>query len=197
MSKGFKWAIFSIVVFVGLFLGVGAYLANQKSFADSQAASENLPKFQSYIDMSNFDDVVQIVESEYPDLKQYDLPSEKTVKFVAEDVSPEFKKGDFWYGIKVIQHEQPINTVSVLIEVYDPNSYEDSKTAAFYACKNLGAKFSPTIAPKIEELEKRLKENEQEFTPAKSVSAAEGFRVDLNASNFNDGYPIVCQISKV
>lgn len=79
-------------------------------------------------------------------------------------------------------------------EVYDTDSYEESKFMAFQACKEVWKNIDDRVPPVIDELSERIDEYEKDGSKPMTQHTRFGYTFILDARHYKDGYPIACQI---
>lgn len=137
-----------------------------------------------------------VAKSLYPDMPEQHLATEHMFQMTTSSngkITP-FHKFEDWESIKAFYGESDQNLRHITIEVYDKTSYKKSKQKAFDTCKNIWKNIDERVPNEIDELADRLRVYEQENSSAMTNRIRYGYMFLLDASHYQDGYPVVCTI---
>ncbi|ADX03006.1 hypothetical protein [Acinetobacter baumannii] len=185
-----------IIAVIGLLLLVGCSKQNQIQPAEppyvKQSYSESDPAAK--LSVVQFAGVVKSIYPEYQITYSKDVGE---VKFLPSDVKPdaEFVRANNWYSIKVIRDSKTENWETLIVEVLNQNSYAESKAVAFHDCQKIFGNIDNRILTVIDELENRVEQNEKTGSSAFSSANRYGYTVNLDASHYNEGYPVSCIVN--
>ncbi|MEQ1412252.1 hypothetical protein [Acinetobacter indicus] len=132
-----------------------------------------------------------VIRSLYPNYPAYFSEKERmfqTTKSIDAEIKP-FERFEDWSSIKIFHNKGNKYTSHVIVEVYDPVSYAQSKKETFDVCKNIWKGIDQRVSNKIEELVERLEKKDSKATTSYIHS---GYRYILDASHYSDGYPVSC-----
>ncbi|ENW79756.1 hypothetical protein F909_02859 [Acinetobacter sp. ANC 3929] len=119
------------------------------------------------------------------------------VKFLPKNTASDskFEKFNDWYSVKIIRDADSEKWESFLVEVLDKQGYEQSKKASFNACKDVWKNIDNRVPAIIDELAAKIEGYEKSDSTAATIQVRNGYRFNLDASHFKDGYPVVCAIA--
>lgn len=106
-----------------------------------------------------------------------------------------FAKFNDWYSVKIIRDAGSENWKSFITEVFDKQGYEQSKKASFNACKDVWKNIDNRVPAVIDELATKIKDYEKSNTSPATIHVRYGYRFNLDASHFKEGYPVVCAVA--
>lgn len=106
-----------------------------------------------------------------------------------------FEKFNDWYSVKIIRDADSENWKSFIVEVLNKQGYEQSKKASFNVCKDVWKNIDNRVPAVIDELALKIKDYEKSNTSPATIQVRYGYRFNLDASHFKDGYPVVCAIA--
>lgn len=207
MSKEFQWLKIVGIFFIVSVFGVVLYYFLTKDklevHTESVSNSEIKPYVKQNLDESspsaslNFLQLVQIVKNTYPSLNISYNQSATEVKFVDDALKNDgkFFPNSNWNSIKVFRKVDSEQWSNFLVEVYNIDGYTASKREAFELCKNIWSNIDNRVPIVITELEKRLSEYEKNDSKPLTQHLRYGYLIDLDASHYNQGYPVSCSIS--
>ena len=137
-----------------------------------------------------------LVKSLYPDMPDQHLATKHIFQMTTSSNGKptSFHKFEDWKSIKGLYGESDQKLQALTVEVYDSTSYEKSKQEAFDACKNIWKNIDGRIPNVIDELADHLKEYEQTNSSSITNRTRYGYMFLLDASHYQDGYPVVCTI---
>lgn len=145
----------------------------------------------------DFVQFAQVAINSLPDARASYNPNATEVRLLPKNIPSDskFKAFENWYSIKIIRNIDSVDWNNFLVEIRDNQGYEQSKSAAFNACKDVWKNIDNRVPPVIDELVGRIKEYENSGSSAMTQHIRYGYFFDLDASHFNDGYPVSCSIS--
>ncbi|EPL0707004.1 hypothetical protein Q7567_08040 [Acinetobacter baumannii] len=118
------------------------------------------------------------------------------VKLLPKNISnSQFEKFKNWESIKIIRNADSENWKSFLVEVLDKQGYENSKKASFNTCKDVWKNIDNRVPAVIDELATKIEDYEKLNSTAATTQVRYGYLFNLDASHFQDGYPVVCMIA--
>lgn len=190
------------IIILGIFLLVGC-TAQEAQKVETSAPSEIIPyvnKNYTESDSAAKIDFVQLTQVAIKNLSsmQVGYNSDATeVKFLSNDVPSDVKfvPSKDWQSVKILRNKDSEIWKSFIVEVFDLNGYEQSKTTSFNICKDIWKDIDNRVPPVIDELATRINEYEKAGSTPVTQHIRYGYFFDLDASHYNDGYPIVCSIA--
>lgn len=189
-----------------LLLGVillGACSKQELPKTDDQDGS----KIKSYInkhygenDPAAVIDFIQLAEvtiKSLPNAQASYNPNATEVKLLPNSTPSDskFEKFNDWYSVKIIRDADSVKWKSFLVEVLDKQGYVQSKKAAFSACKDVWKNIDNRVPAVIDELAAKIEGYEKSESTAATIQVRNGYRFNLDASHFQEGYPVVCAIA--
>lgn len=203
MNRDFEWLKWvGLSVVVSILVAV-YFVKNDKNIelnADTVYLGEKFVKVNSSDSSNaaqiNYDQLVDVTHKTIPKIDQYKKNAEGVTQFLPLSMSPNFTPYKTWMSIKITA---PTNTTSswgsFLVEAYDAQSYEESKFMAFQACKEVWKNIDNRVPLVIDELSQKINNYEKQNSKAATRQIRYGYWVNLDASHYAEGYPIVCQIA--
>nr|WP_298892211.1 hypothetical protein [uncultured Acinetobacter sp.] len=166
---------------------------------ESQTLQPYEKKSYSESDLSaqlSFIQLAAVAGATYPDFKVKNPDAKGIIQFLATDVGEQFQQNQNWFSIKVIPRDNQKDWRSLMVEIYYQNSYEESKKFTFDACKVIWSNIDDRVPPLIDELADRLVKYENENSAAQTIHTRYGYTIGLDASRWQDGYPVVCFVAQ-
>lgn len=184
-----------LITVAGLLLLAGCSAQNQPQPETpylKQNYSESDPAAK--LSMAQF---VNVVKSIYPDYQITHSKDGGEVKFLPNDVKTDtkFEKNNNWYSIKIIHDSNSENWKGVVVEVFNKESYEQSKTVAFKDCQKIFGNIDNRVPTVLYELENNVKQNEENGTKSSPSVHRYGYTIHLDTNHYNEGYPVSCMVS--
>lgn len=207
MSKEFQWLKIVGIFFIVSVLGAVLYYFFTNDKLEVQKESVSNSEIKPYVKQNlgessppaslNFLQLVQIIKNTYPSLNISYNQSATEVKFVGGALKNDskFLPNSNWKSIKVFRKVDSEQWSNFLVEVYNTNGYTASKKDAFELCQNIWSNIDNRVPVVITELEKRLSEYEKNDSKPLTQHLRYGYLIDLDASHYNQGYPVSCSIS--
>jgi len=145
----------------------------------------------------NFVQLAQIAINSLPAAQATYNQDATEVKFVPKGAQENSTFIPFhdWYSIKIIRKSDSENWDNFLVEVFNKQGYEQSKIAAFNACKDVWKNIDNRLPLAIDELSQNVNDYEKQNSKAATQQMRYGYWINLDASHYKEGYPIVCQIA--
>lgn len=190
------------IIILGLFLLAGC-TAKDAQKAETSASAEIVPYVnQNYseLDSAAKIDFVQLTQVAIKNLSSMQVgynPEATEVKFLPSDVPSDVKfvPSTDWQSVKILRNKDSEIWKSFIVEVFNLNGYEQSKTTSFKICKDIWKDIDNRVPTVIDELSKRINEYEKAGSTPATQHIQYGYFFDLDASHYKDGYPIVCSIA--
>ena len=137
-----------------------------------------------------------VVKSIYPAYQISHSNDGGEVRFLPNDVKADtkFVPNNNWYSIKIIKDSNTENWKGLVVEVFNKESYEQSKTVAFKDCQRILGNIDNRVPTVIYELEDRINKTETESSKNLSSVHRYGYTVYYDASHYNEGYPVSCMV---
>ncbi|ENV33939.1 hypothetical protein [Acinetobacter gerneri] len=175
------------------------------AFAEKEAKKQTpqVPYVQRYYSENdttaklNLVQFAKVVSNTYPALKIHFPKDASVIKFSPNDVDPnvEYVKFNNWFNVKISRKENTDDWKAFSVSVYNQNSYEESKVSAFNTCKLIWDNIDNRVRPEIDDLIKRVENYEKDGSKAMTQQIRQGYFIELDASHYNDGYPVTCLIA--
>ncbi|MFM6904747.1 MAG: hypothetical protein ACKOUU_01530 [Acinetobacter tjernbergiae] len=146
----------------------------------------------------DFLQLVQVVISSFPNAQASYNSNATELRLLSKHIPSDskFKTYENWYSIKITRNIDSENWSNFLVEIRDNQSYEQSKIDAFNACKNVWRNIDHRVPTVINELAGRINKYGKNSSSATAQHIIRyGYLFNLDASHFNDGYPVSCSIS--
>lgn len=190
------------IILLGLFLLVGCN-AQEAQKLETSAQSEIVPYVnQNYSESDSAAkiDFVQLTQVAIENLSSMQVgynPDATEVKFLSKDEPSDakFVPSQDWQSVKILRNKDSEIWKSFIVEIFNPNGYEQSKTTSFNICKEIWANVDNRVPPVIDELAARINEYDKAGSVPLTQHIRYGYFFDLDASHYKDGYPIVCAIA--
>lgn len=190
------------IIILGLLLLAGC-TAKEAQKADVSASAEIVPyvnKNYSESDSAAKIDFVQLTQIAIKNLSSMQVgynPDATEVKFLPSDVPSDVKfvSSTDWQSVKILRNNDSEIWKSFIVEVFDRNGYEQSKTTSFKICKDIWKDIDNRVPPVIDELATRINEYEKTGKSSSTQHIRYGYLFNLDSSHFKDGYPVVCAIA--
>ncbi len=134
-----------------------------------------------------------VVKSIYPAYQISHSNDGGEVKFLPNDVKADtkFVPNNNWYSIKIIKEPNTENWKGLIVEVFNKGSFEESKAVAAKDCQKIFGNIDNRVPAVLYDLENRLNQS-----PNASISNRQyGYTFHLDASHYNQGYPVTCMVS--
>ena len=197
MDKDFEWLKWvGLSVVISILVAV-YFVRNDKNInAHAVYSGEKFVKVNSgNAAQISYDQLVDITHNTIPKIDQYKKDAKGATQFLPSSMSPNFTTYENWMSIKITAPIDNKNTWgSFLVEVYDKKSYEDSKFMAFQTCKEVWSNIDDRVPQVVDELALRIINYENNSQKAVTQHIRFGYSFRLDASHYNEGYPVVCQI---
>lgn len=134
-----------------------------------------------------------VVKSIYPAYQISHSKDGSEVKFLPNDVKADtkFVPNNNWYSIKIIKEPNTENWKGLIVEVFNKGSFEESKAVAAKDCQKIFGNIDNRVPAVLYDLDNRLNQS-----PNASISNRQyGYTFYLDASHYNQGYPVTCMVS--
>lgn len=134
-----------------------------------------------------------VVKSIYPAYQISHSNDGGEVKFLPNDVKADtkFVPNNNWYSIKIIKEPNTENWKGLIVEVFNKGSFEESKAVAAKDCQKIFGNIDNRVPAVLYDLENRLNQS-----PNASISNRQYvYTFHLDASHYNQGYPVTCMVS--
>lgn len=166
------------------------FVQKQKEMAITYKASDPVVR----LDMLKFSAIVRTIYPNYG--VKNDIGTNGIFQFTASDNGQfvPFHRFDDWISIKLSKNKSNDNLSFMSVELYNKKSYEDSKRDAFELCKNIWSNIDHRVPAVIDELADRLVKYENSGSSAMTQHIRYGYRFDLDARHYYEGYPVVCGV---
>lgn len=140
---------------------------------ESSATSETVPYIKkSYSESDSaaeldFIQLTQVANNNLSAMKITYNPDATEVKLLPNDVPSDSKFSPFnnWQSVKIIRNPESENWRNFLVEVFDSQGYEQSKSKAFSMCKDIWNAIDSRVPVVIDELAAKLNEYEKSGAP--------------------------------
>lgn len=177
--------------------------SQQAPKVESSATSETSPYIKKNYAESNsaaeldFVQLTQVANNNLSAMKITYNADATEVKLLANDVPADIKFSPFtnWQSVKIIRSPESENWRNFLVEVFDSEGYEQSKSKALSMCKDVWNAIDNRVPAVVDELATRLHEYENSGMPPMTQHIRYGYFFNLDASHYKDGYPVVCSIA--
>lgn len=134
-----------------------------------------------------------VVKSIYPAYQLSHSNDGGEVRFLPNDVKADtkFVPNNNWYSIKIIKEPNTESWKGLVVEVFNKGSFEESKTVAAKDCQKIFGNIDNRVPTVLYDLENQLNQGSRT-----SISGHQyGYTFQLDASHYNEGYPVSCMVS--
>lgn len=144
----------------------------------------------------SYEELVEVTHKALSNIKQHQKNPEGVTQFIPSKMNSKFEPFQTWMSIKITTPQDYSSSWGTFIaEVYDAESYEESKFMSFQACKEVWKNIDDRVPLVIDELSQKISDYESRSSKAQTQQIRFGYWINLDASHYAEGYPVVCQIA--